>query len=315
MKSIGGSRKKSDLVKKGCEIIALLLTAALFILKVVICLVIWWGNPSLIRIDVSLPDALQNTTYKLTIAPSEWVHAMWPFLFLCEIAWIFFAWTFTCRKTKHRTIFAGVFPAYWFVCLLNIGWALSWGKLFPELGLAFGALQSLLLILCVAMLSGHLYFITGDLKYIGFNTSLRVARVLVLNIFAAYTAWSVIQTLFNLGSVLQHNAQLHPDTTSTVVLSLLGSITVTYFLMECTILDWFLRSVFVVYPVVVWSLAGVLVENWNGVDEADRNELFSLVLACACGALFLVRIMLICVFMKVRPLAEYEKEGEEKLPF
>ena len=315
MKSIGGIHNKSDLTKKVFEIISLLLTVALFVLKVVICLVIWWGDPSLIRLDVSLPDALQNATYKLTIAPSEWIHAMWPFLFLCEITWIFFAWTFTCRKIKHRTLFAGVYPAYWFVCLFNIGWALSWGKLFPELGLAFGALQSLMLMLSVAMLSGCLYFITSNLKYTGFNTSLQITRILVLNIFAAYTAWSVVQTLFNLGSVLQHNARLHPDTTSTVVLSLMGSITVTYFLMECTILDWFLRSVFVVYPVVVWSLAGVLVENWNlGEGGTDRNEIFSLVLACVCGGLFLVRVVLIGVFVKVRPLAEYEKEGEEKLP-
>lgn len=313
MKTIGGAHNKSVLVKKVFEIVALLLTVALFVLKVVICLVIWWGNPSLLRIDVSLPDALKNATYKLTIAPSEWVHAMWPFLFLWEITWILFAWSFTCRKAKHRTIFAGVYPAYWFVCLLNIGWGLSWGKVFPELGLAFGALQSFTLILCVAMLSVNLYFITNDLKYTGFKTSLMITRILVLNVFAAYTTWSVVHTLYNLGSVLQHNAQLHPDTTSTVILSLLGSIAVTYFLLECTILDWFLRSVIVVYPVVVWSLAGVLVENWNG-GGGDRNKIFSLALVCVCGALFLIRVLLIGVFSIVRPLAEYEKEGEEKLP-
>ena len=313
MKAIGGAHDKSILVKKAFEILALLLTVALFVLKVVICLVIWWGNPSLLRIDVSLPDALKNATYKLTIAPSEWVHAMWPFLFLWEITWILFAWSFMCRRAKCRTIFGGVYPAYWFVSLLNIGWALSWGKLFPELGLAFGALQSFTLILCIAMLSVNLYFITSDLKYTGFKTSLWITRVLVLNIFTAYATWSVVQTLFNLGSVLQYNAQLHPDTTSTVVLSLLAALTVTYFLLESTILDWFLRSVFVVYPVVVWSLAGVLVENWSG-GGGNRNEIFSLVLACVCGALFLIRVLLIGVFSKVRPLAEYEKEGEEKLP-
>ena len=315
MNSFGRTHQKSVIVKKAFEIIALLLTVALFFLKAAICLVIWWGNPSLLRIDVTLPDALQNVLYKLTIAPAEWVHAMWPFLFLWEITWIIFAWSFVCRKVKHRTLFVGVYPAYWLICLLNIAWAVSWGKLFPELGLAFGALQSLTLIFCLGMLSVNLYFIASDLKYKGFKTSLWITRILVLNIFAAYATWSVVQTLFNLGSVLQHNAQLHPDTTSTVILSLLGSITVTYFLLECTILDWFLRSVFIVYLVVVWSLIGVMVENWNLGGGGDRNELFSLVLACVCGALFLIRVVLIAVFSVARPLAEYEKEGEEKLPF
>ena len=311
MEAIARSYRKSAIVLKAIEIIALLLTVAVFVLKVVICLVVWWGNPSLFLIDVPLPEALRNDSYKLTIAPANWIHALWPFLFLWEAVWIVFSWTFVCRPAKHHTIFPGVFPAYWFACLLTIAWAASWGKLFPELGLAFGALQSLTLFLCVGMISVYLYVITEDLKY-AIRPMLRITRVLVVNIFAAYTTWSVVLTLFNLGSVLQHNAHLHPDTTSTVILSLLGSVTITYFLLECTILDWFLRSVFVVYPVVVWSLAGVLVDNWKG--GGHRNELFNLVLACVCGALFIVRIVLLLVFWRVRPLGEYEKEEEDKLP-
>ena len=57
----------------------------------------------------------------------------------------------------------------------------------------------------------------------------------------------------------------------------------------------------------------MLVENWNG-GGGDRNKIFSLALVCVCGALFLIRVLLIGVFSIVRPLAEYEKEGEEKLP-
>ena len=311
MQATGGSHQESGVVKKALEIIALLLTTALFILKVVICLVIWWGNPSLLKIDVKLSEALQNELNKLTIAPAEWAQTLWPLLFLWEAVWIIFASSFICRQRNSRTLFFGVYPAYWFVCLLNIAWAASWGRLFPELGLAFGVLQSVSLILCVGMVSVNIYFIASDLKY-NYKTSLWITRILVLNIFAAYTAWTVVLTLFNLGSVLQDNAQLHQDTTSTVILSLLGSITITYFLLECTILDWFLRCVFVVYPVMVWTLAGVLAENWNGGQH--RNELFSLVLACVCGILFIARVGLIVVFRYVRPLGEYEKEGEEMVP-
>ena len=306
------THKKSDLALKAFEIISLLLTVSLFVLKVVICLVLWWGNPSLLLLNVSLPEALRNESYKLTIAPAEFVYALWPFLYLCEMIWIMFAWTFVCRQSKQRTIFFAVYPVYWFVCLLNIAWAVSWSSLFPELGLAFGALQSTTLILCIAMISVRLYFISDDLKYV-MSTTLWFTRIVVLNIFAAYTAWSLVLTLFNLGSVLQYTAQLHQDTTSTIVLSLLGSITVTYFLLECTILDWFLRNVVVVYLVVGWSLVGVVVANWSG--ERDRNELFSLVLASVCGALTILRMFLLILFKFVRPLREYEKEEEEKLPF
>lgn len=296
---------------KAVEFIGLLLTVALFILKVALCLVIWWGNPSLLLTDVRLPEALQNDSYKLTIAPNNWVHALWPFLFLWEAVWIIYSWSFICRSAKHHTIFFGVYPAFWLVCLLAIAWGASWGRLSPELGLVFGGLHSASLILCISMASVYLYFIADDLKY-SIKRTLWITRILVLNIFAAYAAWSVVLTLFNLGSVLQYNAQLHPDTTSTVVLSLLGSVTITYFLLECTILDQFLRCVFAVYPVVVWSLAAVLVDKWKG--GGHRNELFSLILACVCGALSVLRIVLILVFWRVRRMGEYEKEEEEKVP-
>ena len=308
----GGTHRKSDLAKRAFEIVSLLLTFALFVLKVVFCLVIWWGNPSLILIKVRLPEALRNDSYKLTIAPAEWVYGLWPFIFLWEIFWIAFTVSFQCKQVKQRTIFFGVYPAYWLVCLFNVGWALSWSSLFPELGLAFGAFQSVTLILCMAMISVYLYFVSDDMKYI-MNKSLWTTRIIVLNIFTAYAAWSVVLTLFNLGSVLQYSAQLHRDTTSTVVLSLLASFTVTYFLLESTILDWFLRSVVVVYPVVAWALVGVIIENWSGGEI--RNELFSLVLACVCGVLFIARILLLILFKFVRPLREFEKEDEEKLPF
>ena len=312
MESIAVQHRRCSLLLRAFEVIALMLTAALFVLKVAICLVTWWGNPSLLLIDLSLPEALDREPYKLTIAPPQWIHLLWPVLFFWEAVWILFAWSFLCRKRKHRTIFVGVHPAYWFACLVNIAWAVSWGKDFPVLGLAFGALLSLTLILCVGMVSVKIYFISGDLKY-SINGTLWATRILVLNVFAAYAAWAAVLTLFNLGSVLQHSAQLHPDTTSTVVLSLLGSLTVAYFLLESTILDWFLRSVFIVYLVVGWSLAGVVVDNWAG--SGHRNELLSLVLACVCGALFVIRILLIAVFKYMRPLGEYESEEDEKLPF
>ena len=44
------------------------------------------------------------------------------------------------------------------------------------------------------------------------------------------------------------------------------------------------------------------------------NNFNSLVLACVCGVLFIARVGLIVVFRYERPLGEYEKEGEEKVP-
>ena len=91
MEMIAVDRGRSRLVLKAVEVLALMLTASLFVLKAVVCLVTWWGNPSLLLIDVSLPEALEDEAYKLTIALPNWVHLMWPFLFFWEAVLIIFA--------------------------------------------------------------------------------------------------------------------------------------------------------------------------------------------------------------------------------
>ncbi len=71
---------------------------------------------------------------------------------------------------------------------------------------------------------------------------------------------------------------------------------------------------FAVYPVVLWVLAGVLTETWEGVADAGRNQLFALVLCCVVGGLLLMRGGLWLLYACVRPLKDYEKEELELLP-
>lgn len=129
----------------------------------------------------------------------------------------------------------------------------------------------------------------------------------------AYATFSIIITLYALGAVLVKNAAVAEETVSTILLSLLSSLLVTYFLLENTILDRFLRYVFAVYPVVLWTLAGILAETWEGLSS-DRNQLFMLVLTCVTGALILARAILCGSYLCWRPLPDYEKEELEFLP-
>ncbi len=234
--------------KKGCSstckrvlgILALCLSTLAYAAKVSISIYAWWGQPSRIGLKLSLQDAF--TTFQLPISPANWTQALWLVIFLWEGLWILFTWRFAFNRFIPRTVYGAFYPAYSLACVAHIGWVFSWGRLIQELSLVLVALLTLLLMLCVGIASVHLYFIRGSFKFY-YQCNFWLTRLLVLNGAVAYATFSLILTLFNLGAVLTVNAGLLGETASTIVLSLLSSIVVTYFLLENTIFDRFLRYI------------------------------------------------------------------------
>ena len=294
------------------EVILVLATTLTYSSKVVISVYAWWGEYSNIALNVSLQTAFRE--YALPITPAEWTLALWLVLFTLEGVWILFSWALIFKQHTPRTITPVFYILFSLACVVHTGWVFAWGKLLQELSLALVTAQTLVLIACVGAVSGYLYFIRGTLRFY-YRCNFLLTRVLVLNGTIAYATFSLILVLFNLGAVLTDNANLTGETASTIILSLLSSIVVTYFLLENTVLDRFLRYIFSVYPVVLWTLIGILTEVWEGHESLDdRNKLFSLVLACVVSTLIVIRALLWIVFICIRPLPEYERDEFETVP-
>lgn len=293
------------------EFVLVLVTSLCYAAKVCLLVYSWWGDPGKIALKVSLPSAFLS--YGLPISPPQWTHVLWLVIFAWEGLWLVQSWVLLCKQRSPRIIFPGFYLMISLACLLHIGWLFAWARLFPELALGLVALLILSLLACVAMLTGYLYYIRGNLKFY-YTCNFRLTRLLALNATVAYATFSIILTLYTLGAVLVDSAEVAEVTVSTILLSLLSSLMVTYFLLENTILDRFLRYVFAVYPVILWTLAGILVETWEGV-AGGRNQLFALVLACVTGALILVRTSLwLLYWLGCRPLPDYKDDEPELLP-
>ena len=298
-------------VKIACELIGLLAATLPYAVMIIVGVYSWLGDPVGIGLGLSIIQAFER--YRLTISPTLWTHSAWLAVFAWQGLWLLYAWSFTCRQQKPRTIFPGVYPAFGLLCALNVGWFYSLCNSFPEMSLAFVTILTITLYLCIGMESCYLY-INPDLKYAS-RLGIWVTRVLVLNGLVAFATWTTFVTLLNLGVVLQEKANLHADTCSTIVLSLLASIVLSYILLESTILDRFLRHVFVIYPVMIWCLVGSVVENWDSGSLTERNNLFSLVLLATFGLMFVIRIVLLVVFAFMRPVKEYQKEKDDIIPY
>lgn len=300
-----------------CELIGLSLITLLYSATVVISAYAWWGDPSSFGFNLTTRDAFEH--YYLKISFATWTHAAWIAIYVWQAVWILYAWTFAYNLKKpdackrRRTLFPGLYPAYMFVCGVNIGWVYSWGNRLPEISLGLIVLLAISLWVSVGMVSGYLYVATPDLP--DAKSDLWMTRLSAQNGLAAFASWATLIMLYNLGAVLQEDASLHVDTTATILLSLISAIVLACFLLETTILDRFLRYSIAVYPVVMWTLGGVFARHWDPDMITARNHLFVLVLMCVVGLLFIVRIVLLLMFACLRPIAEYHSEGEETVPF
>lgn len=294
------------------ELLLLSLSSLAFAAKVGVCVYGWWGQPSSMALDLSLPAAL--LTHRIPISPPLWTQGLWLLIFAWEALSLLPGWLLLCRPHTPRLVFPIFYLAYTLACLLHVGWVFAWGRQLLPLSLALIAAQTLVLVLCMGLLTCYLYYIRGTLKFY-YKCHFWTTRVLMLNCTVAYTTFTFILTLLNLAAVLVSSASLAQDTAATVLLALLTSCLVTYFLLENTILDRFLRYVFAGYPVVLWTLIGVLVEAWQGEESLrERNWVFALVLTCVLGALALLRMVLWCVFVCTRPLPDYDRDEPEMLP-
>lgn len=294
------------------ELLLIFLASIAYAVKVGVCVYGWWGDPSTIALELSLPSAFLE--YSLPISPPLWTQALWLLIFSWEALALLLAWAILFRPRTPQLVFPVFYLFFTLVCLLHIGWVFAWGRKLLPVSLTLVAIQTVVLVVCMAILTTYLYYIRGSLKFY-YSCNFWSTRLLVLNCTVAHATFSFILTLFNLAALLVSAANLAEETASTILLSILASCVITYFLLENTILDRFLRYVFASYPVVLWTLIGVLVGVWQGEESlTERNHLFVLVLTCVVGALLLLRVLLWCVFGCARPLPDYERDEPEPLP-
>lgn len=244
--------------------------------------------------------------YPTQITPAGWTFSIWGVIYTWQCLWIIYAWSFAFRPMQTHTIPWTTFLFYAFSSVYNIIWIYVWGNEYPQVAFPFIFLLALSLYAAVGFAAVHLYRQSPKLRaYHGSPAFLRriepmVANVLVINGIGIYATWLTVATLANFSIVLQYFADLGAATTGTLMLSILTVEVLAYFTLENTILDRYARYVFIVYPVLIFSLAGILSNQW-GIEER-QNPIFALVLGLLVCVLFIARIVLWILFYFFRPL-------------
>ena len=227
-------------------------------------------------------------------------------IYTWQALWIVYAWTFTCRPNAQRTIFTGVYLGYGLVNICNIIWIYVWGNAHIVPACVILILYNAFFYPTIGMLFGYFYTVKDSTtKYDKVLT-----YVLPINGLCFYVTWTTIASLINLTTAATSTTDISEANMATIALTILLVVVLLYFVLDVTILDRFgFRYVFSTYPVVIWALIGVLSVHWGNEGER-RNSIYTLVLLVLTVILYIVKLVLVPLFIKFRPILP--KNPEEK---
>ena len=242
-------------------------------------------------------------TYFTQINPNGWTFSIWGVIYAWQALWVLYGWTFVFRPSFKKTINPLVYFCYAGANCCNITWIYLWGNLYPQAAFPFIALIAISLWTAVAIQVGYLRYLKPHDGKMPLKFDYFITQFLVVNGLAIYGTWTAIASLINFDIIISYFGSASDTTAGTVVLSILTFELLVYFVLENTVLDRFVRFVFMVYPVVIWALSGVISRQKEFKDgEGKRNFIFTAVLLGIAVLLFIVRIILWIVFAFVRPL-------------
>ena len=243
-----------------------------------------------------------NASQPNQIGPAGWTFAIWGVIFPWQIILMLYAWSFVFRPSTSRTI-------SWIALLLYTGTNVSgtiWAYVFNNgyLGISFPFLFMMwaFMVAAIAVETVHLYKLTPRLlKERKYKIDLWITRMLVVNGMCIYATWLTVANMVQFASIIQYDAGADGVTAGSISLWILSVIVLSYFALENTVLDRFTRFIYIIYPVLIWSLIGVVAENW-GQYEVIINPLISLFLLVLAIILLVARIVMVTLFAKYRPL-------------
>lgn len=231
----------------------------------------------------------------MQVTPAGFTFAIWGVIFFWQISWLLYAWTYQCRPEAVHTISTGTYVGFALGSAINSAWLYLFGN--ELINWSFGFLVGFDVVTYITIgLFAYTYFSN-------YSTASKIddflSKILVLNGLALYATWTTIAGLINFSIVVQYTYEWDPSTVGTVTLSLLGAAVVLYFTQENTLMYPYTKSVFTVYPVVIWALIGVLAKHW-GVPGEERTAIFALVLLLGTVALIFLRGALFVIFFHFR---------------
>lgn len=239
------------------------------------------------------PDSVAKVSenFHLLITPVPRTFAIWGIIFTLQLCWSIYGVATVFITSPTANILSDAFYVSFMINNVFITiWLLTWAR--------NQAVYSLIVIVAgqfaVAVSIGlAMYdlkkFLDRNMIYCQGNSDIWTQRIIVQNGLLFYGTWTMIATLLNFAVVLVYYVKLSQKVSSLITLSILGILTVVWFVLESTVLSQYAAYSFSVYTVLMIGLCGIICST----DKLLRR-LTSLLLFLST-AFFVVRLIIIGV--------------------
>ena len=244
--------------------------------------------------------------YNTQVTPAGWTFSIWGIIYTWLAVWIVHGFSTICRRGDGDYLYISpdAQPPWLFLMfVLNMAANVSWLVLFDR-EMMIGALVMVLVMvltiyLCLGLSHRGLFLHTTDLIRCGQRKEVWMIRIIAQNGLSFYCTWVSIATILNFTIVLVYTAEVSQDNAASAGLAILTAEILLFFALQTSVLDKFIRYTFSPYLVLVFALSGVLAKNW---DSSNRNSIWTVVLICVAGLLLAIRLVLMVLWHKKRPL-------------
>ncbi|XP_033725716.1 uncharacterized protein LOC117315576 [Pecten maximus] len=242
-----------------------------------------------------------SDSFYLEVTPAGWTFSIWGFIYTWQVLWLIYALTTICRKTKSGTYIyqLPVLPPVIYIAYIcnNISlvtWLFVWDR--KELIWALVTIAILPITLVVALFFSfrRLYHNIGKLKEEEAVREIWLIRFLVQNGMAFFCAWVTIATLLNAAMVMTYKGNLTNEDACTTALGILSCIIVTWFLLDNTVLDRYVRYIFSPYITFTVGLSGAVAKNYD-IELHYRNSIFLLSLLVMAAVMMVAKFIIMFV--------------------
>ena len=233
------------------------------------------------------------------ILPATWTFSIWLVIYVWQGLWILYSWVFVFRSSAINTVNKWIHALFIISCAFNISWLFLFGN--EEFTGSFVVLLLLELTLdaMIGVASYTSYHQTQELIENGQKWDVILTQVFLNNGISVYETWVTIAVQVNFAVALQYDYDVSPSTAAIVALSIILVELGGWFIAEITILDRFVRYTLTVYPVVVWTFAGIIANNY---EEGEASSVLAVVAICIACCVLVARFILAIVYHLKRPL-------------
>lgn len=234
-----------------------------------------------------------STEYKTLITPSKWTFFIWIIIYFWQIIWIILA-NYIIFFVKAFKFFNSSMILYITTQILTI----LWTYLFINQLIIY---SSILLFFIV----GSLFFVTISsiymINYFWLNSNnaishlklLKISKLTIINGLSIYLVWCIIASILNLNISIIYDYKVPDERASIICLVIIFIIQILYFFFDTIMAIQNTQSIFIVYPVFVWAISGIVSKNmeFNKQKSSTTIRILSILILIINIAMFLCKIL------------------------